>query len=209
MSYWEGVSGGCATGFSIYRPTIKLPLDELLDDTKEDGNSNSNNVPTQPEGKSLLGGSASAEQDVLMSDSRQQQQPQPSTPDLFPVPQVPSHSHTHAQSHPRTRGKDHSSKTPTNRPVLTVQTSATKKTGKAGRRASGSVKSPSSAAPSASALKHSAAASAKHTATATVPASATATSLNPLLTFVLSLCLTPSSCAVCLAPFVLHPYHIE
>ncbi|KAG1842092.1 hypothetical protein C8R48DRAFT_40924 [Suillus tomentosus] len=218
MSYGEGVSGGCATGFSIYRPTIELPLDELLgeeydgeddqmadapieqlDDTKEDGNEesdvvmrydeyssgNGNNVPTQPEGESLLGGSAtaaSAEQDVLMSDSRQQQQPQPSTPDPFPVPQVPSHSHTHAQSHPRTRGKDRSSKTPTNRPVLTVQTSATKKTGKAGRRASGSVKSPSSAAPSVSALKHSAAASAKHTATATVPASATATSLNPLLT---------------------------
>ncbi|KAG1813474.1 hypothetical protein EV424DRAFT_1326546 [Suillus variegatus] len=138
MSYGEGVSGGCATGFSIYRPTIELPLDELLG---EDGNGN--NVPTQPEGESLLGGSAtaaSAEQDVLMSDSRQQQQPQPSTPDPFPVPQVPSHSHTHAQSHPRTRGKDRSSKTPTNRPVLTVQTSATKKTGKAGRRASGSVK---------------------------------------------------------------------
>jgi GATA-binding protein, other eukaryote len=112
MSYWEGVSGGCATGFRIYRPTIKLPLDELLgeeydseddqmadapieqlDDTNEDGNSNSNNVPTQPEGESLLGGSASAEQDVLMSDSRQQQQPQPSTPDLFLVPQVSSHSH--------------------------------------------------------------------------------------------------------------------
>ncbi|KAG2119104.1 uncharacterized protein F5147DRAFT_648166 [Suillus discolor] len=106
MSYWEGVSRGCATGFSIYRPTIKLPLDELLgeeydgkddqmadapieqlDDMKEDGNGNSNNVPTQPEGESLLGGSASAEQDVLMSDSHQQQQPQPSTPDLFPVPQ--------------------------------------------------------------------------------------------------------------------------
>ncbi|KAG2086086.1 uncharacterized protein F5147DRAFT_588699 [Suillus discolor] len=176
MSYGEGVSGGCATGFSIYRPTIELPLDELLgeeydgeddqmadapiehlDDTKEDGNEegdvvmrydeynsgNINNVPTQPEGESLLGGSAtaaSAEQDVLMSDSRQQQQPQPSTPDPFPVPQVPSHSHTHAQSHPRTRGKDRSSKTPTNRPVLTVQTSATKKTGKATLTAPGGVK---------------------------------------------------------------------
>lgn len=216
MSYGEGVSGGCATGFSIFRPTIELPLDELLgeeydgeddrmadapiaqpDDTKEDGNdegdvimrydeyNNSNNVPTQPEGESLLSGpaaSASAEQDVLMSDSRQQQQLPPSTPDPFPVPQVPSHTHAHAQSHPRTRGKDRSGKTPTNRPVLTVQTSATKKTSKAGRRASGSVKSPSSAAPSASALKHSAAVTVKHTATATVPASATATSLNPLLT---------------------------
>ncbi|KAG2361108.1 hypothetical protein BDR07DRAFT_1486291 [Suillus spraguei] len=222
MSYGEGVSGGCATGFSIFRPTIELPLDELLgeeydgeddqmadapialpDDTKEDKNdegdvvmrydeySNSNNnnhndVPTQPEGGSLLCGPAesSAEQDVLMSDSRQQQEPQPSTPDPFPVPQVPSHSHSHShtQSHPRTRGKDRSGKTPTNRPVLTVQTSATKKTGKAGRRASGGVKSPSSAAPSASALKHSAATTVKHTATATAPASATATSLNPLLT---------------------------
>ncbi|KAG2029873.1 hypothetical protein BDR03DRAFT_995028 [Suillus americanus] len=213
MSYGEGVSGGCATGFSIFRPTIELPLDELLgeeydgeddrmadapiaqpDDTKEDGNDEGdvvmrydeyNNIPTQSEGESLLGGSsaaaASAEQDVLMSDSRQQQQPQPSTPDPFPVPQVPSHTHTHTQSHPRTRGKDRSGKTPTNRPVLTVQTSATKKT-KAGRRASGGVKSPSSAAPSASALKHSAAATVKHTASATVPASATATSLNPLLT---------------------------
>ncbi|KAG1869330.1 hypothetical protein DFJ58DRAFT_714092 [Suillus subalutaceus] len=215
MSYGEGVSGGCATGFSIFRPTIELPLDELLgdeydgeddrmadapigqpDDTKEDGNDegdvvmrydeyNNNIVPTQPEGESLLGGSsaaaASVEQDVLMSDSRQQQQPQPSTPDPFPIPQVPSHTHTHTQSHPRTRGKDRSGKTPTNRPVLTVQTSATKKT-KAGRRASGSVKSPSSAAPSASALKHSAVANVKHTASVTVPASATATSLNPLLT---------------------------
>ncbi|KAG1873222.1 hypothetical protein F4604DRAFT_1881012 [Suillus subluteus] len=215
MSYGEGVSGGCATGFSIFRPTIELPLDELLgdeydgeddrmadapiaqpDDTKEDGNDegdvvmrydeyNNNIVPTQPEGESLLGGSsaaaASVEQDVLMSDSRQQQQPQPSTPDPFPIPQVPSHTHTHTQSHPRTRGKDRSGKTPTNRPVLTVQTSATKKT-KAGRRASGSVKSPSSAAPSASALKHSAVATVKHTASVTVPASATATSLNPLLT---------------------------
>ncbi|KAG2739592.1 hypothetical protein P692DRAFT_20881803 [Suillus brevipes Sb2] len=57
MSYGEGVSGGCATGFSIFHPTIELPLDELLgeeydgeddrtadapiaqpDDTKEDGN---------------------------------------------------------------------------------------------------------------------------------------------------------------------------
>ncbi|KAG2148748.1 uncharacterized protein EDB93DRAFT_1103791 [Suillus bovinus] len=57
MSYGEGVSCGCATGFSIYRPNIELPLDELLgdeydgeddlmadapieqpDDTKEDGN---------------------------------------------------------------------------------------------------------------------------------------------------------------------------
>ncbi|KAG1807994.1 uncharacterized protein BJ212DRAFT_1485279 [Suillus subaureus] len=197
MSYGEGVSGGCATGFSIFRPTIELPLDELLgeeydgeddrmadapisqpDDTKEDGNDESR-------GRALLGGSsaavASPEQDVLMSDSRQQQQPQPAIPDPFPVPQVPSHTHTHTQSHPRTRGKDRSGKTPTNRPVLTVQTSATKKT-KAGRRASGSVKSPSSAAPSASALKHSAAATVKHIATATVPASATATSLNPLLT---------------------------
>lgn len=217
MSYGEGVSGGCATGFSIFRPTIELPLDELLgeeydgeddrmadasiaqpDDTKEDGNdegdvvmrydeynNNNNIVPTQPEGESLLGRSAAAassEQDVLMSDSRQQQPPQPSTPDPFPVPQVPSHTHTHTQSHPRTRGKDRSGKTPTNRPVLTVQTSATKKTSKAGRRASGSVKSPSSAAPSASALKHSGAATVKHTAAATVPASATATSLNPLLT---------------------------
>jgi hypothetical protein len=214
MSYGEGVSGGCATGFSIFRPTIELPLDELLgeeydgeddrmadapiaqpDDTKEDGNDEgdvimrydeyNNNVPTQPEGESLLSGSAvaaSAEQDVLMSDSRQQQQPQPSTPDPFPVPQVPSHSHTHAQSHPRTRGKDRSGKTPTNRPVLTVQTSTTKKTSKAGRRASGAVKSPSSTAPSASTLKHSAAAPVKHAATATAPASATATSLNPLLT---------------------------
>ncbi|KAG1722897.1 hypothetical protein EDB19DRAFT_1898139 [Suillus lakei] len=212
MSYGEGVSGGCATGFSIFRPTIELPLDELLgeeydgeddqmadaslaqpDDTKEDGNDEGdvvmrydeyNNVSTQPEGELPLGGSAaaSAEQDVLMSDSRQQQQPQPSTPDSFPVPPAPSHSHTHAQSHPRTRGKERSGKTPTNRPVLTVQTSATKKTSKAGRRASGSVKSPSSAAPSASALKHSAATIVKPTATATVPASATATSLNPLLT---------------------------
>jgi hypothetical protein len=117
-----------------------------------------------------------------MSDSRQQQQqpPQPSPPDPFPAPQVPSHSHTHTQSHPRTRGKDRSGKTPTNRPVLTVQTSATKKPTKAGRRASGGVKSPSSSAPSAS-LKH-AAAAVKQTATATAPASATATSLNPLLT---------------------------
>ncbi|KAG2124047.1 hypothetical protein DEU56DRAFT_759829 [Suillus clintonianus] len=51
-----------------------------------------------------------------MSDSRQQQHPQqPSTPDPFPVPQVPLHS-THAQSsHLRTRGKDRSGKTPTNR----------------------------------------------------------------------------------------------
>lgn len=213
MSYGEGVSGGCATGFSIFRPTIELPLDELLaeeeydgeddrmadapisqpDDTKEDGNDEgdvvmrydeyNNNIPTQPEGESLLGGSAAAsvEQDVLMSDSRQQQ-PQPPTPDPFPVPQVPSHSHSHAQSHPRTRGKDRSGKTPTNRPVLTVQTSATKKTSKAGRRTSGGVKSPSSSASSASALKHSAAAPVKHAATATAPASATATSLNPLLT---------------------------
>jgi GATA-binding protein len=56
MSYGEGVSGGCATGFSIMRPTIELPLDELLEaeeaeermaeaysqahaeDMKEDGN---------------------------------------------------------------------------------------------------------------------------------------------------------------------------
>ncbi|KAG2110092.1 hypothetical protein DEU56DRAFT_874487 [Suillus clintonianus] len=218
MSYGEGVSGGCATGFSIFRPTIELPLDELLgedydaeddrmadapltqpDDTKEDGNdegdvdmrydeyTSNTNLPTQSEGEFLLGGSAAAgpaEQDVLMSDSRQQHSQQPSTPDPFPVPQVPSHSHTHAQSHPRTRGKDRSGKTPTNRPVLTVQTSATKKTSKAGRRASGSVKSPSSAAPSASAVKHAAAAAAtvKPTASATVPASATATSLNPLLT---------------------------
>jgi hypothetical protein len=89
---------------------------------------------------------------------------------------------------------------PTNRPVLTVQTSATKKTGKAGRRASGSMKSPSSATPSASALKHSAAASAKHTATATVPASATATSLNPLLTFVLHLRPVPLSHTFILRP---------
>lgn len=213
MSYGEGVSGGCATGFSIFRPTIELPLDELLgeeydgeddrmadapiaqpDDSKEDGNDEgdvvmrydeyNNNVPTQPEDESLGGSApaASAEQDVLMSDSRQQQQPQPSAPDPFPAPQVPSHSHSHTQSHPRTRGKDRSGKTPTNRPVLTVQTSATKKTSKAGRRASGGVKSPSSAAPSASTLKHSAAASVKHAATATAPASATATSLNPLLT---------------------------
>ncbi|KAG2738265.1 hypothetical protein P692DRAFT_20823419 [Suillus brevipes Sb2] len=38
----------------------------------------------------------------------------------------------HTQSHPRTRGKDRSGKTPTNRPVLTVQTSTTKKPTKAG-----------------------------------------------------------------------------
>ncbi|KAG2137841.1 uncharacterized protein EDB93DRAFT_1090984 [Suillus bovinus] len=157
MSYGEGVSGGCATGFSIYRPTIELPLDELLgdeydgeddrmadapieqpDDTKEDGNEEGDVVMRYDEYNDNA--AASTEQDVLMSDSRQQPQPQPSTPDPFPVPQVPSHPHTHAQSHPRTRGKDRSGKTPTNRPVLTVQTSATKRTGKVGRRASGSVK---------------------------------------------------------------------
>ncbi|KAG2335407.1 hypothetical protein BDR05DRAFT_971693 [Suillus weaverae] len=117
-----------------------------------------------------------------MNDFCRQQQPQPSTPDPFPVLQVPSHTDTHAQSHPRTRGKDRSGKTPTNRPVLTVQTSATKKTSKAGHHASGSVKSPLSYAPLSSARKHSAAVTMKHTATATVPASATVTSLNPLLT---------------------------
>ncbi|KAG2097277.1 uncharacterized protein F5147DRAFT_816738 [Suillus discolor] len=30
MSYGEGISSGCTTGFSIYHPTIELPLDELL-----------------------------------------------------------------------------------------------------------------------------------------------------------------------------------
>ncbi|KAG1771575.1 hypothetical protein EV702DRAFT_1247400 [Suillus placidus] len=66
--------------------------------------------------------SASAEQDVLMNDfCWQQQQPQPSTPDPFTVLQVPAHTDTHAQSHPRTRSKDRSGKTPINRPVLTVQ----------------------------------------------------------------------------------------
>ncbi|KAG1761951.1 hypothetical protein EDD22DRAFT_1050936 [Suillus occidentalis] len=197
MSYGEGVSGGCATGFSIFRPTIELPLDELLgeeydgeddrmgdatgaqDDTKEDGNDEgdvvmrydeytTNSVPAQPEAESAP--APPAEQDVLMSDSRQhhpqpqpQPQPQQPTPDPFPAPQVPSHSHTHTQSHPRTRGKDRSGKTPTNRPVLTVQTSTTtsKKPTKAGRPG----------------------ASASASATAPVSASATATtSLNPLLT---------------------------
>ncbi|KAG1726421.1 uncharacterized protein EDB91DRAFT_1086778 [Suillus paluster] len=52
MSYGKGISGGCATAFSIFHPTIKIPLDELLgdeykdnqiadtpsEDTKEDGN---------------------------------------------------------------------------------------------------------------------------------------------------------------------------
>ncbi|KAG2139615.1 uncharacterized protein EDB93DRAFT_1298423 [Suillus bovinus] len=120
---------------------------------------------------------------------------------LFPVPQVPSHSHTHVQSHPDTCGKDHSSKTPINCPILTVQMPATKKTDKVGRHASQSVKSPSSAAPSASALKHSAA------ATATAPASTTTTSLNPLLTFILHLCTAPFvlSRTFILAPFILCP----
>jgi hypothetical protein len=31
MSYGEGVSSGCATDFGIMRPTIELPLDELLE----------------------------------------------------------------------------------------------------------------------------------------------------------------------------------
>ncbi|KAG1723769.1 uncharacterized protein EDB91DRAFT_1240044 [Suillus paluster] len=213
MSYGEGVSGGCATGFSIFRPTIELPLDELLEgdefdgeddqmaeapltypeDTKEDGNDQGdvdmrcdeyNAVPTQSEGSFLLDASTAAAssdqpQDVLMSDSRQPQPQQP-TPDPFPqVPQLPSHSHTHAQSHPRTRAKDRSGKnTPTHRPVLTVQTSATKKTGKAGRRASTSVKSPASAATAPSAVKHTAAATVKPVAAATAAASA---GLNPSL----------------------------
>lgn len=30
ISYGEGISGGCTTGFSIFRLTIELPLDELL-----------------------------------------------------------------------------------------------------------------------------------------------------------------------------------
>ncbi|KAG1760619.1 hypothetical protein EDD22DRAFT_900313 [Suillus occidentalis] len=172
MSYGEGVSGGCATGFSIFRPTIELPLDELLGeemgDATEDGNDEgdvvmrydeytNNSVPAQPEAESAP--APPAEQD---HHPQPQPQPQQPTPDPFPAPQVPSHSHTHTQSHPRTRGKDRSGKTPTNRPVLTKPT-------KAGRRASG-VKSPSSGG-----AKHTAGASASASATAPVSASATAT----------------------------------
>jgi hypothetical protein len=31
MSYGKGVSGGCTTGFIIMWPTIKLPLNKLLE----------------------------------------------------------------------------------------------------------------------------------------------------------------------------------
>ncbi|OAX38290.1 hypothetical protein K503DRAFT_170783 [Rhizopogon vinicolor AM-OR11-026] len=226
MSYGEGVSGGCATGFSIMRPTIELPLDELLEaeeaeermaeayaqahaeDMKEDGsddidmpyddypttegngdgNSNGNFLQDGSTIVSAAAPSSQQTQDILMSDSRQHQ-PAPESDtntnaNTFPhLSQPPTHSHSHAQSHPRTRAKDRSGKnTPTNRPVLTVQTSSgTKKSGKGRRASAAGVKSPSSSvtpAPSASVIKNSttttSTSAAKH-------ATATATTLNPSL----------------------------
>ncbi|KAG0708587.1 hypothetical protein DFH29DRAFT_1041266 [Suillus ampliporus] len=61
-------------------------------------------------------------------------------------PQLHLHTPTHAQSHLRTCTKDRTKSMPTNRPVLTVQTSSTKRTSKAGWRTSTSIKSPSSGA---------------------------------------------------------------
>lgn len=223
MSYGEGVSGGCATGFSIMRPTIELPLDELLEaqeaeermaeayarahtnDMKEDGNDDVDmpydeyNTTTD---HFILGvdsststDTASQTQDILMSDSRQNQPHPTPTPESDPNLNTANtdsfshlsqahnhtHSHAHAQSHPRTRAKDRSGKnTPTNRPVLTVQTSSsTKKIGKGRRASAAGVKSPSSSvtpAPSASVVKNSA------TSTSGVKhATATITTLNPSL----------------------------
>ena len=223
MSYGEGVSGGCATGFSIMRPTIELPLDELLeaqeaeermaeayarasiDDMKEDGDDDVD-MPYD-NGNFPLGESNSVStaiipppdhpQDILMSDSRQHQHLPTSTPGSDPTVHNPSadsfthisqvhgisqSQHAHQQSHPRTRAKDRSGKnTPTNRPVLTVQTSSsTKKTGKGRRASAAGVKSPTSSvtpAPSASVVKN----SITGTGATTAVKSATATTLNPSL----------------------------
>ena len=219
MSYGEGVSGGCATGFSIMRPTIELPLDELLEaeeaeermaeayahahaeDTKEDGNDDvdmpyddyataerNSNFPLDGSTSTATANAPLSEQtDILMSDSRQQQLAPDSDPaantnanssSFSNLSQVNTHSHAHAQFYPCTRAKDRSGKMPTNRPVLTVQTSSSmKKSGKGRRASAAGVKSPSSSvtpAPSASVVKNA-------TTTMTTAKHAIATTLNPSL----------------------------
>ncbi|KAG0697485.1 hypothetical protein DFH29DRAFT_984242 [Suillus ampliporus] len=175
MSYGEGVSGGCATGFSIFRPTIELPLDELLEDgeddqmleapltypedTKEDGNDEGdivmrydeyNNVPSQPDA-------------TLVSSSN--------NPFLNNSSKSPSRPLTHTLMHNPTRALAPRT-APRARPLtalylpcrLLLRRRLVKLDGVPLR-----------------ASRHSATAIVKPAATATVAASATSTSLNPSL----------------------------
>jgi GATA-binding protein len=49
ISYREGVSGGCTTGFSVFHPTIELPLDELLGEEYDGEDNRTADAPiTQP-----------------------------------------------------------------------------------------------------------------------------------------------------------------
>jgi hypothetical protein len=45
MSYMEGISGGCATSFSVFHPTIELPLDELLGEEYDGEDDRTANAP--------------------------------------------------------------------------------------------------------------------------------------------------------------------
>ncbi|KAJ8579747.1 hypothetical protein M405DRAFT_893703 [Rhizopogon salebrosus TDB-379] len=97
MSYGEGVSGGCAIGFSIMRPTIELPLDELLEaeermaEAYAQAHTHSEDAKKMAMTMSLDGSISTATtnassseqlQDILISDSHQHQpqQPQPLAP---------------------------------------------------------------------------------------------------------------------------------
>jgi hypothetical protein len=84
-SYGEGVSGGCATGFSIIRATIELPLDDInmrydgcpTTEGNADGNSNGNFLQDGSTIVSAAAPSSQQTQDILMGDSHQYQPQQP------------------------------------------------------------------------------------------------------------------------------------
>ncbi|KAH7923014.1 hypothetical protein BV22DRAFT_1036849 [Leucogyrophana mollusca] len=137
MNYGEGVSNSSSQGFSIVRPTIELPLDELL----------SNVDPTEdahmwPYSQSQTDTKASADHDVVMQDTHafNAQREDPGTPVSNNNPDVdfPSTSRHTRVPPPSQAAKEALSitispskigpsagtraNTPTGRPALTVKT---------------------------------------------------------------------------------------